>query len=400
MIGSSINSGVKSLRVPKSLPSLLFSFALLLLAGCANEPTPVGAKLLPGGDLLRLDTSIYRSLRSYSKSNITQTATSPRVLVGNLDNLQSWGLYRFQYLPDSIRNMRFVSAELNLRTIYHFGDSLAPFSFTVHQILQNWISDSLTIDSLKAPGFYRQPPCGTYSTASLGDTISISVPLDTTAIRAWGTSTDSVETNFGLLLKPTNSRVVKGFGSFTISDQVMIPQLLLRLRDVAGNIDTLKVSLGTHRFVTTGPNPLWGSDSTHLYVMNGASSRGYIEFDVSSLPAHAAVHKAVLELTPDTRLTQTNSFTVDSLEVFFTGDDGVTLDYISSSGGPVQAGPSRVYQVSIGSFVQRWLRGAKLQRVAIAGYTESAALDLFVFHGTSTDIALRPKLTVIYSLIQ
>lgn len=388
------------MRVPIAFSSLLLASSLILLAGCAKEPTPVGARLLPSGDLIRLDTATFTSVRCYSQSNITQTATSPRVLVGTIDNLQSWGLYRFSYLPDSIASKRFVSAELNLRTIYHFGDSLAPFSFTVHQILQNWISDSLTIDSLKAPGFYKQTPCGTYSAAILGDTISISVPLDTAAIRAWGTSSDSVITNFGLLLKPTNSRVVKGFGSFLISNPAMIPKLLLRVLNSAGNVDTLTITLGTHRFVTTGPNPLWPSDSTHLYVMNGTSSRGYVEFDVSSLPAHAAIHKAVLELTPDTRLTQTNSFTVDSLETFFIGDDGKTLAYTSSSGGPVQVGTSRVYRISIGMYVQQWLRGAKQRRVAIAGYMEAAALDLFAFHGTSTNAAYRPKLTVIYSLIQ
>jgi len=372
----------------------------LLLAGCAKEPTPVGAKLIPAGDLIHLDTATYRSVRSYSQSNITQTATSPRVLIGSVDNLQSWGLIRFSYLPDSIASKQFVSAELNLRTIYHFGDSAAPISFTVHQILLNWMTDSLTIDSLKAPGFYKQSACGSYSAALLGDTISISIPLDTAAIRAWGTSSDSVITNFGLLLKPTNSRVIKGFGSFTISDAAMLPTLLLRFRDAAGDIDTLIEKTGTHRFVTTGPNPLWPSDSTHLYVMNGTSSRGYVEFDVSALPIHAAIHKAVLELTPDTRLSLTNSFTVDSLEAFFTGDDGATLTYISASGGPVQSGDSRVYQISLGSFVQRWLRGAKVPRIALAGYTEQAAIDLFAFHGTSTNAAFRPKLTVIYSLIQ
>ena len=388
------------MRVPIAFSSLLFATSLFLLSGCAKEPTPVGAKLIPAGDLIHLDTAIYRSVRCYSQSNITQTASSPRVLVGSVDNLQSWGLIRFAYLPDSVASKQFVSAELDLRTIYHYGDSAAPFSFTVHQILSNWSTDSLTIDSLKAPGFYKQSACGTYSTALLGDTISISVPLDTAAIRALGTASDSVITNFGLLLKPTNSRVIKGFGSFTISDVAMLPRLLLRFRNAAGNIDTLIESVGAHRFVTTGPNPVWPSDSTHLYVMNGTSSRGYVEFDVSALPAHAAIHKAVLELTPDTRLTQTNFFTVDSLEAFFTGDDGAILTYISASGGPIHAGDSKVYQFSLGSFVQRWLRGAKVQRVAIAGFAEQAAIDLFAFHGSSTNAAFRPKLTVIYSLIQ
>lgn len=388
------------MRVLKAFSSLLFAFSLLLLAGCAKEPTPVGARILPGGDLIKLDTSSFRSVRSYSRSNITQTARSPRVLVGTLDNLQSWGLYRFSYLPDSIATMRFASAELNLRTIYHFGDSLAPFSFTVHQILKNWGTDSLTIDSLRAAGFYKQSPCGSYSTPFLGDTVSISVPLDTTSIRSWGTISDSVVSNFGLLLKPTNSRVVKGFGSFTISDGAMLPQLLLRFFDRAGNIDTLKITLGTHRFVTTGPNPAWPSDSTRLYVMNGTSSRGYVEFDVSSLPAHAAVHKAILELTPDTRLAQSNYFTVDSLQAFFIGDDEATLTYTGVAGGPVPVGSSRVYQFSVGTYVQQWLRTAKQRRIAIAGYAEEAALDLFAFHGTTTNAALRPKLIVIYSLIQ
>lgn len=388
------------MRVPIAFSSLLFASALLFLAGCAKEPTPVGAKILPSGDLIHLDTAAYRSVKCYSASNITQTAASPRVLLGKIDNLESWGMYRFSYLPDSIRSMPFVSAELDLRVLYHFGDSTAPFSFTVHQIMLNWLTDSLTIDSLKAPGFYKQSACGTYSTALLGDTATISVPLDTASIRALGTSSDSVITNFGFLLKPTNSRVVKGFGSFTISDPAMLPRLLLRFRDVAGNIDTLTVIAGTNRYVTTGPNPAWPSDSTHLYVMSGTSSRGYVEFDISTLPAHAAVHKAILELTPDTRLTQTNFFTVDSLEAFFTGDDGATLKYISASGGPITTGNSRVYQFSLGSFVQRWLRGAKVHRIAIAGYTEQAAIDLFAFHGTSTNAALRPKLTVIYSVIE
>lgn len=397
-MGLLMNLEIKSVRANAASAFLLAG--ALLAAGCAKEPTPVGAKLLPGGDLVKLDTAELRSTRCYSRSNITQTATSPRVLVGTFENLQSWGLYRFSALPDSIKLMPFASAELNLRTIYHYGDSLAPFSFTVHKILMSWLTDSLTIDSLRAAGFYNPAPCGSYSASSLGDTVSISIPLDTSAVRALGTVSDSVLSDFGFLLKPTNSSVVKGFGSFLISNASMLPQLLLRMKDVAGNIDTLKVTLGTHRFVTTGPDPLWASDSSRLYVMNGTSSRGYVEFDVSSIPAHAAVHKAILELTPDEHLMRTNSFTIDSLLAYFTADDGTTLTYISGAGGPVQVGSSRRYQILIGPFVQRWLRGAKLPRVALTGLMESASIDRFVFYGTSGNAALKPKLTVIYSLIQ
>jgi hypothetical protein len=40
------------------------------------------------------------------------------------------------------------------------------------------------------------------------------------------------------------------------------------------------------------------------------------------------------------------------------------------------------------------------RRIAIAGYAEQDGLDLFVFHGAAAPQALRPKLTIVYSLIQ
>jgi hypothetical protein len=296
--------------------------------------------------------------------------------------------------------MPIVSAELDLRTVYHFGDSLAPFSMSVHQILLEWGTDSLTIDSLKAAGFYKTVPSGVWNPSSIGDTSTLTIPLDTSMIRSWGTYSDTVIHNFGVLLRPTNNGVVKGFGSFTISEVAFGPRLLLRFKDVAGKIDTLIITTGTHRFVTTGMNTAWAADSTHLWVQNGGANRGYVEFDVSSIPLHAAIHKAVLELTLDAQRSQFNYFTADSAFVYFTGDDGTTLTYIVDVGSPVQVGTSKVYQFPVGQFVQRWVRGAVLKRVAIAGFDETFALDLFSFYGAQSNKAVRPKLTIIYSVLQ
>ena len=373
---------------------------VLFIAGCAETPTTVGAKLLPNGDLLRLDTIVVPATRSYNGIVIPATSISPRVLVGNVDNLQCWGIYRFSLLPDSIKSIRIVSAELDLRTIYHFGDSLAPFSMTVHQILTNWATDSLTIDSLKAPGFYRSSPSGVWNSSSIGDTSTLTIPLDTAMIRSWGTVSDTTLKNFGVVLRPTNNGVVKGFGSFMVSNPALGPKLLLRLRNAAGTIDTLSLTIGGQRYVTTGLNPAWASDSTHLWVQNGGANRGYVEFDVSTIPLHAAVHKATLELTLDAQRSKFNYFTADSAYVYFTGDDGSTLSYIVGVGTPVQVGTSKVYQFPVGAFVQRWVRGAVLKRMAIAGFNENFALDLFSFYGAQSSKAVKPKLTIIYSVLQ
>ena len=373
---------------------------VLFIAGCAETPTTVGAKLLPNGDLLRLDTIVVSATRSYNGIVIPATSISPRVLVGNVDNIQCWGIYRFSLLPDSIKSKPIVSAELDLRTIYHFGDSLAPFSMTVHQILMNWATDSLTIDSLKAPGFYRTSPSGVWNSGSIGDTASLTIPLDTTMIRSWGTVSDTTLKNFGVLLRPTNNGVVKGFGSFMVSNPALGPKLLLRLRNASGTIDTLSLTIGGQRYVTTGLNPAWASDSTHLWVQNGGANRGYVEFDVTTIPLHAAVHKATLELTLDAQRSKFNYFTADSAYVYFTGDDGSTLSYIVGVGSPVQVGTSKVYQFPVGAFVQRWVRGAVLKRMAIAGFDENIALDLFSFYGAQSSKAVKPKLTIIYSVLQ
>ena len=380
---------------------MLFCVILAVLpGGCAEEPNPVGARLLPAGDLIHLDTTVVWGIRSYNQITIPKASTGARILIGHVNNIECWGLLRFSYLPDSTRYYPIVSAELQLRTNYHFGDSLAPFSLSIYQILQNWVTDSLTIDSVKAPGFYSPVVSGSANYSSVGDTSTLTIPLDTTMIRAWGTLSDTLITNFGVLLRPTNSAVVKGFGSFLAANASLYPVLLLRFRDIADNIDTLIENLGQHHYVTTGLDPTWASDSTHLYVMNGGAYRGFVEFDVDSLPAHGAVHKATLELTLDAQRSQFNMYTSDSTYAFFIANDSTVATYVYAVGGPVQNGNTRIYQFPIGSFVQRWLRGATQHRLAIAGYTEPNTLDLFSFYGATAAPARRPKLTIIHSLIQ
>ncbi|MCX6142285.1 MAG: hypothetical protein NTZ35_03605 [Ignavibacteriales bacterium] len=379
---------------------LFCSFFVFFIAGCAETPNQVGAKLLPGKDLLRVDTTTVWAIASTSQPVIIGTASSPRLLLGKVNTIESWGLIQFASLPDSIRLLPFVSAQLNLRTIYHFGDSLAPFSVAIHNVLMNWSSDSLTMDSLKAPGFYESNPRGIGSFSSVGDTVTISIPLDTAMIRTWGTSSDTLSTNFGLLLRPTNSNVVKGFGTFSQSDAALWPQLLLLFQGSGGVIDSLMVNTGSDRFVATGPAPSWRSDSTHIYVQNGFAYRGAIDFDVSVLPPHAAIHKATLQLTSDPSRTQFNYFTVDSLRAYFVDTSGVAITYLESISEGAQIGTAKVYQITVGSFMQRWVAGTGKRRLIIAGFEEWSALDLFSLYGAGASKTLKPKLTIYYSLIQ
>jgi len=66
----------------------------------------------------------------------------------------------------------------------------------------------------------------------------------------------------------------------------------------------------------------------------------------------------------------------------------------------VQVGSAKVFQIAVGSFVQRWVAGARKRRLIIAGFDEWSALDLFSLYGAGASKTLKPKLTIYYSLIQ
>jgi hypothetical protein len=382
---------------------LLFAILALLAATlirCSEDPNPVGARLLPGSDLLSLDTVSLSATESYSQIGIPSGAAS-RLLVGSTPEVESWAVVSFSAIPDSIVFFPMVSAEINLRTVYHFGsDSLAPFSVAVHKVLMQWGADSLTIDSVNAPGFYDPTSYSSLDTSFAGDTATISIPIDTAIVRSWGTISDTSATNYGLLIRPTNTGLIKGFATFLASDQTQLPELLMRFKDAAGNIDTAIVITGSSRSVAKVKDASWASDSVRLYVRNGVAYRGIVGFDISPIPPHAAIHKATLQLTLDPSSSEFNLYTVDSTLTMFIGDDGSIVNTIVDLGEPQQVGDQRVHQSSIGEIVQRWVRASTQHKVAISGYDEPDAADLFVFYGAAAPPALKPKLTVIYSIVQ
>jgi len=377
----------------------ILTFLVITLIRCSEDPNPVGAGLLPASDFLGLDTVSVTATESYSQPGIP-SGSSSRLLIGITPEIESWGVLRFGPIPDSILFLPMLSAEINLRVVYHLGDSLAPFSVAVHQVLQEWGTDSLTIDSVKAPGFYDLTSLTQGAFSSVGDTATISIPVDTTIVRSWGTYSDTVFTNYGLLLRPTNTSVIKGFATFIATDQSQLPQLLMRFQDTAGNIDTAIVNTGTYRYVARLGNTSWASDSVRMQVRNGVAYRGIVGFDISSIPPHAAIHKATLQLTLDPASSDFNFYTVDSTMSMFIADDGTVTRSIYEIGEPKQLGDQRVYESPVGQIVQRWVRSAVQHKIAIGGFDESNAVDLFVFYGAAASQALKPKLTIIYSLIQ
>lgn len=386
-------------RTTLFVTAMLLALLSVALASCMEEPSPVGARLLPDTDLLKLDTTTVGAIKTSSEQNIPTKLLPSRLLVGKTSDRESWAAIRFNAIHDSLVLVNVLSARLELRVNYHFGDSLAPFSFDVHKILRNWGSDSLTIDSLRSPGFFQATPMSSLNAGPVGDTATVAVALDTATVRSWlNAPLDTMTTNFGVLLKPTNSGVIKGFATSIASVVEHRPRLVvLYSRQGTTRVDTVTISGSTDVFAAFTENSSWLTDSSRVYVHNGLSSRGVIEFDISSFTKSTSIHKAVLEVTLDPAASRLNSYSTDSLYAFFVTTDGVLPNLFALSEPKVIEG-RKVYHFPISSFVQIWTRTNEPRKIVLAGYTEHYSLDSFVLYGASSPF--KPKLIVTYSAIR
>ena len=105
-------------------------------------------------------------------------------------------------------------------------------------------TDSLTYDSLNLNSvnsvhgvYYNSTPLSVQTFIPVGDTQSVTINiLDTAMIREWfSTNTDSTDLNDGLVIRPTNSNIIKGFYSFYASDTSLTPTLYVTYIDTNGN---------------------------------------------------------------------------------------------------------------------------------------------------------------------
>lgn len=379
------------MRYLLAVPILLI---VLFLSSCSEDPNPVGLGLLPQSDYIKIDTATFFATQSYSQRSLP--TLSNRLLIGKYKDIESWGILRFVAIPDTLQSKTLVSAHLKLRANYHFGDSLAPFSVAAHQVYSTW-GDSLSLDSIKAANFYNASAMSQASVTALGDTDFFYVAIDTNLVRKWiTTGWDSA----GVVLRPTNSNVIKGFGLGNNTDQVQWPKLMLRvLRSGSSTVDTVILTGSIAKFAAGIGNTAWVNDSAQVYVHNGISYRGTVKFNVASLPRHAAIHKAVLEVTLKRSLSQWNSFTSDSLYAYFIAQ-GVILDASSILSESSDINGFHRYTFQVGSFVQQWVRSTDDQGIAIGGYSETNTIDVFALYGSAAAAGLKPKLTVIYSIVR
>jgi len=218
------------------------------------------------------------------------------------------------------------------------------------------------------------------------------VPIDTALVHGWLGTPDS---SHGILLKPTTaSNVVYGFTSIYVPG--LIDDRAELIVHFSGS-DSLVLRPTQDAFVATAPQP--SPSSSMIFIQAGVADRGFLHFNVDSIPRSASITFASLEFVRNSSLSVRNELSIDSVLVQI-------LLFPDSLGGTsaLARGATEndsIFTADVRNIVQQWVTGKPNYGVALRAFGEFTTLDRFVIHGrTSSDTISRPALRVTYSVVR
>jgi hypothetical protein len=383
-----------------SIVLCVLAFSLLVLPGCSDTPSTLGVGLIPEEDFLTADTVTAYSTLERSYLTRRNFGTSNTLTVGRTESLEAQSLLRFTGIPDTMKGSTVSSVELILFPNYIAGDSTGTVSFDVHKITSGWTESGFTWDSLTTLS-YDPAAAGSFS-GVVADSDSVVVSISPELISSWFTNTADILPIYGILLKTdaqTAGSVIRGFGSFEVTR-------LPRLRIIAtqnSQIDTFTLTTGYDTFVLNGTAMVNPEHSLYIHPTIGYSSM--LVFDVSGVPRNAVIHRATMELTLNPAYTLYSRPAVDSVIAAFIVDSMARSDLYDTY-LPISSRSGDVYSMNISKMVQRWVKGFPNQGVRVKAYDENlgssaqGCVNPFVFYTSQSEAQLRPRLKIIYSLIQ
>ncbi|MBP1657867.1 MAG: hypothetical protein H6Q31_2468 [Bacteroidetes bacterium] len=378
-----------------------------LVVSCSEDPTEENALLapLPFLNVAARETTITATsattFRQYYPMN------SSINLVGKSGDYTAISALAFYSNFFPVRDtVNVLSGRLTLRAASFFGDSTAPFGFTVHRINRTWTAGLATWDSLQL-GFYDPSLTrGTYSGFVGADTEKIVVDLDTAMVREWlrTAGTDNADTKYGIVLVPTpGTNVVRGFYPFEADSTKDLPTLEIIAANTSGTVkDTALYTSGIDTFFGNNENVNTRQDL--MYLQAGILYRTVVKFDVGFIPKGSAIHLAELLLERDPLTSKLNRFSGDrAFNAHAMVADSATGAFESSAAtGAPKSGTDQTYAADVHTTVQSWVRGPNHGlMLRVAGEQEFRSFDLLTFYGpTAANAAQRPRIRILYSTPQ
>jgi hypothetical protein len=370
--------------------TLFLLIALLAWAGCSEDPGTVGIGVLPPQDTLKVF-----SYETYASSDTTimrrVVGGSTSMLLGTYESIEARTIFSFAGMSVIPQSAVLDSARLTLHINYRFRDSSGIVGFEAHRFARGFSGTGFSWDTAAAAGAYSDTiSAALLESISPADTV-ISVLLDTALIRMW-ISADAGS----LLLIPTGNFVVgiSPLSATTYGDAR--PKLEIYYN---GN-DTLPVTFRTSAglFVANGSaTELPGT----MTLQSAVAFRGIVRFDSIAIPKRVSVTKALLQFAADTAAAELNGYSNDNVTAYLLRKNVPPFDSlaIATACGAAYDGSQKIYVADVKAIVQQWLLKEPNYGFLLRTAGELATLDRIVLYGAAASPALRPKLTITYTVL-
>lgn len=381
--------------------SVIILFAALFIISCSDAPTSIGINIL-GNDLVDLkninsaDDSIAQGSSYFH--DVVSLGSSNRLLLGKSKDIEASILISYNIsLDDSILSdiledsITVVSAVMEFYKTYSFGDTLAPFDFTVHKVNSEWASD-FSEDSLS--GFLYD-----------GEDISIQKEItDTTTyvtiknelIRDWlaVVADTSLPSQNGVYLIPTpGTEKILGYQALT-SSLTDYPVISVVIEKSGVYVDTVEFYSSSDLSIVVGEVPTVSGGNIPL--RSGYIVVSKLFFNLQEFPKDAVVNNAELVLNIDTLETFVGTDYSDAVDAYFLYDSTNT-DSISSTVASLSRSGNQ-YSGNITAFVREWIRNNNNGLLLTTGSPLAGAELIAIKGSNSANLSDRPLLKITYTV--
>lgn len=379
---------------------------ILIINGCNNDPTSVGSNLLQDANKIKLyeyNTQLENS--SQKSSTFHQNVLlgiSDKLILGKNSYSESYILFRFNvYLADSLINkikdnkLQIAETWMDMKVKYSLGEKSLPFDFSVHQIRKTWSSEHFNIDSLTVLNYDANDIS---FSRSINDTL-VKFNLQPNSVFEWlkySVDTLSAPKNNGILLKPSfSTQRFLGFEGIQLSNNADAPTLYIVLEQPSVFKDTIAVSPYMDIHAVKGQEINTISD---IVLQGGFAHRGFLFFDLSSLPKGIIVSKAILELSVDSINTVDGVPASDSILVKILNDSTKKTYTADSSIYTILSRSGNLYSGDISWIVQKWISGSNENKGIELSLTDekSSVARIWLYGSKETNTSLRPRLKIYY----
>jgi len=378
---------------------LIAALFLLFFYSCSDDPSSIGANLLKMDNLKINELDSYNDSLAQKSSYLQRTlklGASFTLLVGKDENLEASTLINFLIaLPDSLKNsinadsITVTGANIQLFRVYPTKENNSLYDFTVHKVESGWTS-YFTADSLPMLSY---DPSDLSSNKSLTDSLDQFDISNDFAFSLLKYATDSLGTDFGLYIKPTeNSKKVVGY--YSLYNSLNVPLLTVAIQKLGAYPDTLFFYGSSNVSVVTGNIPP-SSLQSRIVVQGGLVVNSKLWFDLSKIPFNAIINNAKVTLKMDTSETYIGDTTNSILASFLTDSSSIVLD--STSVVPFSVANNSMTG-TITSYVQKWVNTRINEGVLLYPRNQIGSVDLFTFYGSDAVDSLKPRLHIIYTL--